>query len=101
MGGAETFRARFAGFGNHRARTALRQWQSLLSGITAGGIRKGEIQKGVSAKKLAMLIISSLEGALMISRLERRDEALRAAQAHLIDYLEAEVRWRKSQPSRS
>jgi hypothetical protein len=38
------------------------------------------------------LIISSLEGALMISRLERDREALLAAQAHVERYLETEVR---------
>jgi len=79
-----------------RARTALRQWHSQLSSITTSGIRKGEIRKGVSPKKLATLIVSSLEGALMISRLERSNEALRGVQAHLNDHLEAEVRSRKS-----
>jgi hypothetical protein len=41
---------------------------------------------------MAMLIISSLEGALMISRLERNRDALLAARAHLENYLEKEVR---------
>lgn len=79
-----------------RALHALRQWQSRLSSITAAGIKQGEIRKGTSPKRVATLIISSLEGALMISRLERKEEALRAAQAHLNDYLESEVRFRKS-----
>ena len=79
-----------------RARSALHQWQSRLNAITASGIRKGEIRKGLSPKKLAILMVSSLEGALMISRLERSEEALRGVEAHLIDYLEAEVRSQKS-----
>jgi len=79
-----------------RALQALRQWQSRLSTITAAGIRKGEIRKGTSPKKVATLIISSLEGALMISRLERNHHALGEVQAHLNDYLETEVRSRKS-----
>src|ERR1700745_510040 len=54
-----------------RALQALRQWQSRLSTITAAGIKKGEIRKGTSPKKVATLIISSLEGALMTRRLER------------------------------
>jgi hypothetical protein len=41
---------------------------------------------------LAILIISSLEGALMISRLERDREALMAAQSYLERYLDKEVR---------
>jgi len=83
-----------------RARSALRQWQSRLGAITIGGVKKGEIRKGTSPKKLATLIVSSLEGALMIARLERSDKALRAVQAHLNQYLETEVRSAKSRPTR-
>ena len=54
------------------------------------GIERKEIRGGVDARRLATLIITSLEGALMISRLERTDEALRAVQAHLESYLESE-----------
>lgn len=79
-----------------RARSALRQWQSRLGAITTGGIKKGEIRKGTSPKTMATLIVSSLEGALMISRLERNDKALRAVQTHLNNYLETEVRLRRS-----
>ena len=78
-----------------RAHRALRQWQNRLSSIAAAGIKKGEIAKGTSPKKVATLIISALEGALMISRLERSEKALRTAQAYLNDYLETEVRSRK------
>jgi hypothetical protein len=45
-----------------------------------------------SRVKLATLIISSLEGAVMVYRLERNEEALRAVQSHLNSYLETEVR---------
>jgi hypothetical protein len=40
--------------------------------------------------------VSSLEGGIMLVRLERTDEALRAVQAHLDGYLEAQVRVRSS-----
>jgi len=79
-----------------RARTALHQWRRRLGAITTSGIKKDEIRKGVSPKKLATLIVSSLEGALMISRLETNDKALRAVQNHLENYLETEVRSRRS-----
>jgi TetR/AcrR family transcriptional regulator, transcriptional repressor for nem operon len=75
-----------------RARKALGEWRDLLSSIISTGIERKEIRRGVNAKKLATLIISSLEGALMISRLERNREALFAVQAHLERYLETEVR---------
>jgi TetR/AcrR family transcriptional regulator, transcriptional repressor for nem operon len=75
-----------------RARKALREWRELLIKMITVGVKRKEIRRGVDADKLANLIISSLEGALMISRLERDREALLAAQAHLNHYLETEVR---------
>jgi TetR/AcrR family transcriptional repressor of nem operon len=78
-----------------RARKALREWRDLLSSIIRTGVERKEIRRGVDAKKLATLIISSLEGALMISRLERDRGALMAAQSHLERYLETEVRFNR------
>jgi TetR/AcrR family transcriptional regulator, transcriptional repressor for nem operon len=75
-----------------RARKALREWRDLLGSIISGGIERKEIRRSVDARKLANLIISSLEGALMISRLERDREALLVARSHLERYLETEVR---------
>jgi TetR/AcrR family transcriptional repressor of nem operon len=74
------------------ARKALREWRDLLSSIISTGIERKEIRVGVDARKLATLIISSLEGALMISRLERDREALIATQSYLERYLETDVR---------
>jgi TetR/AcrR family transcriptional repressor of nem operon len=51
-----------------------------------------EIRPRVDADRLATLIISALEGAVMVYRLERTEESLRAMQAHLDNYLEKEVR---------
>jgi TetR/AcrR family transcriptional regulator, transcriptional repressor for nem operon len=75
-----------------RARKALHEWRNHLISMIAGGIKAREIRPGVDAKKLATLIISSLEGALMVCRLERSEDPLRAVQAHLTSYLETEVR---------
>jgi TetR/AcrR family transcriptional repressor of nem operon len=75
-----------------RARKALRGWQGYLISMIHAGIKAREIRPRVDAKKLATLIISSLEGAIMLYRLERNEEALRAVQAHLNSYLESEVR---------
>ena len=75
-----------------RARMALRGWRSYLTSMIRGGIKAREIRARVDAKKLATLIISSLEGAIMVYRLERNEESLRAVQAHLDNYFETEVR---------
>jgi len=75
-----------------RARKGLHEWRDRLRSIVDTGIKVGEIRRGVDAKEVATLIISSLEGALVIGRLERNREALVAAQSHLERYLETEVR---------
>src|SRR5262249_52096626 len=75
-----------------RARGALRQWQDILSDIVKAGLERKEIRSGIDPKKLATLIIGSLEGALMISRLERNRDALLEAKSHLESYLESEVK---------
>jgi len=71
---------------------ALRGWQSYLISIINAGIKAREIHPRVGSKRLAAVIISSLEGAIMLSRLERSEEPLLAIRAHLDNYLEAEVR---------
>src|SRR5947209_20279443 len=59
------------------ARKALKGWQGRMESIIADGIKSRNIRARVDARQLANLIIASLEGALMISRLERNNEALR------------------------
>jgi TetR/AcrR family transcriptional regulator, transcriptional repressor for nem operon len=79
-----------------RARRALREWRNLLVSIINEGIRCQEISIGVDPNSLATLIVASLEGALMISRLERNRDALLAAQSYLDNYLDGEGRARRT-----
>jgi TetR/AcrR family transcriptional repressor of nem operon len=79
-----------------RAERALRQWRERLVLIIRAGIKNGEINRRLDPKGLATVVISSLEGALMISRLNRDREALRVIQTHLEQYLDSEVRVRKT-----
>jgi TetR/AcrR family transcriptional repressor of nem operon len=79
-----------------RARQALGKWQNLLTSVINEGIQRREIKSGIDPNRLAMLIISCLEGALMISRLERNRDALFAARSHLDRYIAKEVRARRS-----
>jgi TetR/AcrR family transcriptional regulator, transcriptional repressor for nem operon len=80
-----------------RVRAAWREWRDYLAEIIAAGLKRKEIRPEVDAKQVATLIISSLEGALMIARLERNKEALLTTQSHLERYLDTEVHL----PSRS
>ncbi len=78
-----------------RALKGLRQWRDLLSSIVNAGIEQKEIKRSVDPNKLVNLMISSLEGALMASRLQRDREPLLDVKAHLDWYLETEVRLTK------
>ena len=84
-----------------RARQALIKWQDLLTSVINEGIQRREIRSGVDPRRLAMVIISSLEGALMISRLERNRDALLAARSYLDGYLDKEVRARSTSSNKT
>jgi TetR/AcrR family transcriptional repressor of nem operon len=75
-----------------RAKKALQSWTDHLSKITADGIRENQIDRGVDPRKLSQLIIGTLEGALLISRLQKDRRPLHDARQHLNDYLERSVR---------
>jgi TetR/AcrR family transcriptional regulator, transcriptional repressor for nem operon len=74
-----------------RVRKALRSWLALLRLIVRQAAKRGELRPGVDAKAVATVIVAALEGALMMSRLERTDDALRKVQRHLNHYLDTEV----------
>jgi TetR/AcrR family transcriptional repressor of nem operon len=75
-----------------KARTALSSWLERLRSIIEEGRRRGEISNDVDALALAMLIVSTLEGSLMVSRLQRKDDPRNLACDHLEQYLETKVR---------
>jgi TetR/AcrR family transcriptional regulator, transcriptional repressor for nem operon len=75
-----------------RAKKALQNWTARLTKITAEGIAKNQISPNVDARDLAQLIIASLEGALLIARLQKNNAPLRNVRRHLDDYLEHSVR---------
>ena len=74
-----------------RVAKALRSWLSRIQTIVKQAKERGEARAGVDPAMVATLIVSSLEGALVISRLQRNDHALRAVQSHLNRYLDDEV----------
>jgi AcrR family transcriptional regulator len=73
--------------GNARLREialeGLRGWQGRLAKIIIAGMRAGEIRSGVKPRQLANTIIATLEGALMMSRLQKDKSVMRDAQAML------------------
>jgi TetR/AcrR family transcriptional repressor of nem operon len=70
---------------------ALRSWIGWLEGLVVEAQEQGIARRGVDPKGVATLMVGNLEGALMISRIQRSDEALRRVQLYLNDYLDREV----------
>src|ERR1700753_2473852 len=70
-----------------KARGALEEWRSVISEIVRDGQRARELRKDVDPVAVATIVISSLEGAIMFSRLEKTREALCTVGKHLDGYL--------------
>ena len=79
-----------------KARQALSSWLDRLRSIAEVGKRRSEVRTNVDSWKLATLIVSTLEGSLMLSRLQKKEEPRDLAVRHLEEYLETKVRVRKS-----
>lgn len=62
---------------------ALAKWKSRIRRIVQQGIDDGQITRSADPQSVANLIISTLEGALMITRLEGNRRALHDAQSSL------------------
>jgi TetR/AcrR family transcriptional repressor of nem operon len=79
-----------------KARRAFGSWLGRLQSIIEEGQERGEIRSGVNPTDLATLIVTTLEGSLMLERLQRTPEPLNIACRHLEEYLETNIRARKS-----
>lgn len=77
-----------------RARRALRGWEDALVNIVIQGQLKGEISPRVRPQSIATFLISTLEGATAVSRIDKRSGALTYAQENLDRFLDTEVRAR-------
>lgn len=70
---------------------ALRSWRTRLETYVEQAKKEGTAQPDIDSKAVATLIVASLEGALMMSKVQRSDEPLRYVQSHLNDYLQTKV----------
>ena len=75
-----------------RARRALDSWLGRLESIIKEGQRRGDIRGDVDSSELSTLIVGTLEGSLMMSRLQRKEDPRDLACRHLEEYLETNVR---------
>ena len=71
----------------------IQAWKRRLEKIVREGLRAGEIREGTVPRHVANVLVSTLEGALMISRMEGDKRALwdaRAALEAMLMRIEAE-----------
>jgi len=74
-----------------RARQAMNSWRNMLCRIIEKGIERGEIRSTVDADEVASLMIATLEGAVMMSKLYGDSIHLERVINHLNDYLESQL----------
>ena len=83
-----------------RVQKALRGWQRMLQTTLSEGIAAGTVKGDVDVEKVSRLIISGLEGGMLVSRIEKNDQALLDAMEQLDVYLETQVRAKRRNGSR-
>src|SRR5262245_52087701 len=71
------------------AQAAMTSWHKLIGRIVKAGVQSGELRPETDPYAIASIVTSTLEGALMLSRLYDDPTYLRRAVAHLTAYLES------------
>jgi TetR/AcrR family transcriptional repressor of nem operon len=75
-----------------RVRQALQNWRDMLTRTVEEGRRSGTVRPDIDANRVANRIIGSLEGANLLSRIEKSRAIVHDTLIQLDHYLEAEVR---------
>jgi TetR/AcrR family transcriptional repressor of nem operon len=75
-----------------RARDAMDEWRVLIQRTVAKGIAQGVMRADLNPDEVATLVIGTLEGALMMTKLYDDHVHTKRAVAHLLDYVEFRVK---------
>jgi TetR/AcrR family transcriptional repressor of nem operon len=70
-----------------RAQWAMNSWRDSICQIIQKGIEKGEIRQTVNADEVATILIATIEGAIMMSKLYGDSIHMERAINHLSDYI--------------
>jgi TetR/AcrR family transcriptional repressor of nem operon len=70
-----------------KARSALTGWRSFLVDLLRAGQAEGDLRPELDPYSIATVLIATLEGAIMMCRLEKCRDPLHAVGAHLEQYL--------------
>lgn len=71
------------------AQAALHEWLDYLEFLVKDGIKVGEIDRKTSPRSVASILIATLEGSLMMSRLDGDPQPLTLARKHLHSLLDS------------
>ncbi len=82
-----------------RARDAMNRWLRLVGSITKEGVQTGELKPGTDPRETASVVVATLEGAVMLSRLYDDPAHMRRAVGHLKDYLKSVAQSRRIERS--
>ncbi len=66
----------------------MNSWLNLIRRVIHTGIAKGEIQNNLNVDEIATIIVATLEGAMMMSRLYGDTIYMQRAVNHLNHYIE-------------
>ena len=72
-----------------RARQAMDSWRNLISKIVKKGIQKGEMRSDIDPDLIATILISTIEGAIMMSKLYQDPGYLQKAVDYLHNYFDS------------
>ncbi|HNP74579.1 MAG TPA: TetR/AcrR family transcriptional regulator [Kouleothrix sp.] len=74
------------------ARLAMSDWFAMTRRVVAKGVERGELRAGAEPEAVATLMISTLEGAIMLSRLYGDPAHIHRAIAHLEWYIDSALK---------
>ncbi len=74
-----------------RARTAMDGLRALIRRTVQGGLGRGELRPGTDPEVVATVLISTLEGAVALSRVYDDGAHVRRAAAHVREWLDGSV----------
>jgi len=75
-----------------RARQAMDEWHEFIGHVVRRGQERGEIKTTADPIMVSTILISTMEGAIMQSKLYGNLQPVERASAHLRDYLQTELR---------
>lgn len=76
-----------------RTRAVVAEWRGLIRATVLAGIARREIHPDVDADQLSLLLIATMEGAVMLTQLLGEAAPLEQAYEHLREHIDRVVRW--------